>query len=348
MEVSGDYSNHLGLKLEKFFIRHNTATLHVEGTLLGPAPNLHFAVLHFPANLVAPLYQAARGEDSQKFPKEPQSPPPLVPPISPPNPPPSPPFLRGIIFLEGDYRGTWTQPQCEVTVQLLDGSIGGVSMARAEVAASLASSSRLAFQAYLKPSEVTGEVRVQGSVPFNLGGESQPLNSTQNPPHPLPQEEPWEGGTKGSNRGNSQGEEREERGGAVPGGVDLDFGDEVREAREGVRLLLEGARALEKGGEGLDKGAVEIEAVVKDGGMRLLTALSNNNVQWLQGSADVSVKVPFPSNFVSFTPIFSFLGSSVSTIFSSSFSTFPLLFFSFIFHFDLLFPPFLSLFLCYV
>ncbi|KAK9061012.1 hypothetical protein SSX86_018192 [Deinandra increscens subsp. villosa] len=55
--AAGAYSNDDGLRLEKMFIQRDNATIHADGTLLGPKTNLHFAVLNFPVSLVPTLVQ---------------------------------------------------------------------------------------------------------------------------------------------------------------------------------------------------------------------------------------------------------------------------------------------------
>jgi hypothetical protein len=53
----GTYTNDNGMHLENFFIQNDNATVHADGTLLGPKTNLHFAVLNFPVSLVPTVAQ---------------------------------------------------------------------------------------------------------------------------------------------------------------------------------------------------------------------------------------------------------------------------------------------------
>eukprot|EP00897_Mesotaenium_endlicherianum_P001207 jgi/Mesen1/1113/ME000123S00282 len=153
LSATGDYSNE-GLRLEQLLIQKDTATMHADGTLLGPNPNLHFAVLNFPANLVPPLLQVVQSSSPEALPSPPTRPPQAN--------------IKGVLHAEGDWKGTLSKPQCEMQVRLLDGAVGGVSLGRAEVAAAVTPSSRVAFHAFLEPSTHTGHVRVQGSVPWTF------------------------------------------------------------------------------------------------------------------------------------------------------------------------------------
>lgn len=56
--ASGSYSNNDGLRLDKLFIQKDNATLHADGSILGPLTNLNFAVLNFAVGLIPALVQA--------------------------------------------------------------------------------------------------------------------------------------------------------------------------------------------------------------------------------------------------------------------------------------------------
>ncbi|KAE8735436.1 hypothetical protein F3Y22_tig00000340pilonHSYRG00391 [Hibiscus syriacus] len=116
VEAVGAYNNDDGLRLEKFFIQKNDATIHADGTLLGPKTNLHFAVLNFPVSLVPTLVQIIESSATEAIHSLRQ----LLTPI------------KGILYTEGDLRGSLAKPECDVQVRLLDGTIGGIDLGRAE------------------------------------------------------------------------------------------------------------------------------------------------------------------------------------------------------------------------
>ncbi|XP_021275631.1 uncharacterized protein LOC110410318 [Herrania umbratica] len=253
----GAYSNDDGLRLEKIFIQKDDATIHADGTLLGPKTNLHFAVLNFPVSLVPTLVQIIESSATEAVHSLRQ----LLAPI------------KGILYMEGDLRGSLAKPECDVQVRLLDGAIGGIDLGRAEVVASLTSSSRFLFNAKFEPIIQNGHVHVQGSVPVTFVQSSM-----------------------------SEEEETEtERSGTtlVPGWVkerDKESGDKASEKKMFRETTEEGwDTQLAESLNGLnwnilDVGEVRVDADIKDGGMMLLTALSPY-ANWLHGSADVMLQV---------------------------------------------------------
>lgn len=179
VHAAGEYNRKDGLRIDSIFIqKDDAATLHADGTLLGPSSNLHFAVLNFPASLVPTFMQAVHATSPAQAQALGHAPPtgvPLPPGVSPfppdplaplsanegsgfrvfngatnaragagPNPqgavlgaaaaggsgngngsaagvPPPPPAvspaaLRGTIHMEGDLRGSLSEPQCELQV----------------------------------------------------------------------------------------------------------------------------------------------------------------------------------------------------------------------------------------
>ncbi|KAB2629418.1 hypothetical protein D8674_034213 [Pyrus ussuriensis x Pyrus communis] len=252
----GAYSNDDGLRLEKMFIQKDNATIHADGTLLGPKTNLHFAVLNFPVSLVPTVIQVIESsatdvvQSLRKF---------LAP-------------IRGILHMEGDLRGNLAKPECDVQVRLLDGAIGGIDLGRAEVVASLTSTSRFLFNAKFEPIIQIGHVHIQGSVPVtfvqNNMLEEEDLEKDRG-------RASWEGWVKERGRASVDdatekklSRERNEEG----------WDTRLAESLKGLNWNL------------LDVGEVRIDADVKDGGMMLLTALSPY-AKWLQGNADVMLQV---------------------------------------------------------
>ncbi|KAF8400748.1 hypothetical protein HHK36_014048 [Tetracentron sinense] len=253
----GAYSNNDGLRLEKIFIQRDNATIHADGTLLGPKTNLHFAVLNFPVGLVPTVVQVIESSATDAVHPLRQ----LLTPI------------KGILHMEGDLRGSLAKPECDVQVRLLDGAIGGIDLGRAEIVASLTSTSRFLFNANFEPIIQSGHVHIQGSVP---------VTSIQN---------------------NMFEEEDKEtdKGGAtwIPGWVKENVkgaADEVNEKKasrdrneEGWDIqLAESLKGLNW--NVLDVGEVRVDADIKDGGMLLLTALSPY-ANWLHGNADIMLQV---------------------------------------------------------
>ncbi|KAJ1420173.1 hypothetical protein SESBI_14614 [Sesbania bispinosa] len=141
-----------GFHLEKIFIQKDNATIHADGTLLGPKTNLHFAVLNFPVSLVPTVVQIIESTATDVVHSLRQ----LLAPI------------KGILHMEGDLRGSLTEPECDVQIRLLDGAIGGIDLERAEVVASLTSTSRFLFNAKFEPIIQNGHVLIQGSIPVTF------------------------------------------------------------------------------------------------------------------------------------------------------------------------------------
>ncbi|OMO80485.1 hypothetical protein COLO4_24068 [Corchorus olitorius] len=253
----GAYSNDDGLRLEKIFIQKDDATIHADGTLLGPKTNLHFAVLNFPVSLVPTLVQIIESSATEAVHSLRQ----LVAPI------------KGILYMEGDLRGSLAKPECDVQVRLLDGAIGGIDLGRAEVVASLTSSSRFLFNAKFEPTIQNGHVHIQGSVPVSFVQNS------------VSEEEETETERRGTT--------------LVPGWVKergMESTDKVSEKKTFRERTEEGwDTQLAESLKGLnwnilDVGEVRIDADIKDGGMMLLTALSPY-ANWLHGNADVMLQV---------------------------------------------------------
>jgi hypothetical protein len=222
------------------------------GQFLGPQTNLHFAVLNFPVGLIPALVQAIESStsDSIHFLRQWLTP------------------IKGILHMEGDLRGTLEKPECDVQIRLLDGTIGGIDLGRAEVLASVTPMSRFVFDANFEPIIQSGHVNIQGSIPVNYVDSSSTEESLE-----------VEGGKQGiiripvwaKDRGslNDISETRVVRDKADEG---WDF--QLAESLKGLSWNM------------LEPGEVRINADIKDGGMMLITALSPYG-NWLQGYADV-------------------------------------------------------------
>ncbi|KAB8080215.1 hypothetical protein EE612_000606 [Oryza sativa] len=254
--ASGSFSNNDGLRLDKLFIQKDNATLHADGSILGPLTNLHFAVLNFPVGLIPALVQAIESSttDSIHFLRQWLTP------------------IKGILHMEGDLRGTLAKPECDVQIRLLDGTIGGIDLGRAEVLASVTPTSRFVFDANFEPTIQSGHVNIQGSVPVTYVDS----NSI---------EEDLEGGD------GKQGIIR------IPvWAKDRGLTNDISETRimrdkpdEGWEFqLAESLKGLSW--NMLEPGEVRINADIKDGGMTLITALSPYS-NWLQGYAEVLLQV---------------------------------------------------------
>lgn len=251
VQAVGEYSNDDGLHLEKIFIQNDNATIHADGTLLGPKTNLHFAVLNFPVSLVPTLVQVIESSATDAVHSLRQF---LAP-------------IKGILHMEGDLRGSIAKPECNVEVRLLDGAIGGIDLGRAEIVASLTSTSRFLFNAKFEPFIQNGYVHIQGSVPVAF---------VQN--NMLEEEdiETWiPGWVKERGRGPADdvsekkiSRDRNEEG----------WDTQLAESLKGLNWNI------------LDVGEVRIDADIKDGGMMMLTALSPY-ADWLHGNADIMLQV---------------------------------------------------------
>lgn len=247
--AGGAYSNDDGLRLDRIFIQNDNATIHADGTLLGPKTNLHFAVLNFPVSLVPTLVQVIESSASDAVHSLRQ----LLAPI------------RGILHMEGDLRGSLARPECDVQVRLLDGAIGGIDLGRAEIVASLTSTSRFLFNAKFEPIIQNGHVHIQGSVPvtFVLSEEDAETDKS--------------GAAWLKERGTGSADEASEK------KVSRDRNEEgwdtqLAESLKGLNWNI------------LDVGEVRVDADIKDGGMMLLTALSPY-ANWLHGNAEIMLQV---------------------------------------------------------
>lgn len=253
----GAYSHDDGLRLEKMFIQKDNATVHADGTLLGPKTNLHFAVLNFPVSLVPTLVQLIESSANEAVHSLRQ----LFAPI------------KGILHMEGDLRGNISKPECDVQVRLLDGAIGGIDLGRAEVVASLTPTSRFLFNAKFEPVIQNGHVHIQGSVPVTLvqanSSEEEKMEREKN-------EAMWNPGWS-KERSRGSGDE------GTAKKASRDRNEEVWDTQ-----LAEGLKGLNW--NILDAGEVRVDADIKDGGMMLLTALSPH-ANWLHGNADVMLQV---------------------------------------------------------
>ena len=256
--ATGYYSNNNGLRLERLFIQKENATLHADGTLLGPITNLHFAVLNFPVGLVPTLVQIIESSTTDSVHPLRQ----LLTPI------------KGILHMEGDLRGSLAKPECDVQIRLLDGAIGGIDLGRAEIVASITPTSRFLFNANFEPVIQSGHVHIQGSIPVTY---SQ-IDSIDE----FDKEREGLGGaiqipvwSKESERGPAD-EITEEK--LFRDKTEEGWDIQLSESLKGLNWNL------------LDAGEVRINADIKDGGMMLITALTPY-ANWLHGYADIDLQV---------------------------------------------------------
>ncbi|URE40528.1 hypothetical protein MUK42_06558 [Musa troglodytarum] len=256
--AAGAYSNHDGLRLEKLFIQKDDATLHADGTLLGPVTNLHFAVLNFPVGLVPTVVQIIESSTSSSIHSLRQW---LTP-------------IKGILHMEGDLKGSLAKPECDVQIRLLDGTIEGIDLGRAEIVASITSTSRFLFNANFEPVNQSGHVHIQGSVPVTyVQNESE---------EEIEKDMVAAGGViripvwiKESDRGSSEDiNEKKINRDKIEEGWDLQLAESLKVLNWNM----------------LDTGEVRINADIKDGGMTLITALCPY-ATWLHGYADIMLQV---------------------------------------------------------
>lgn len=249
----GAYSNDDGLRLDRIFIQNDNATIHADGTLLGPKTNLHFAVLNFPVSLVPTLVQVIESSASDAVHSLRQ----LLAPI------------RGILHMEGDLRGSLARPECDVQVRLLDGAIGGIDLGRAEIVASLTSTSRFLFNAKFEPIIQNGHVHIQGSIPVTFVLSEEDTETDKSGAAWFPG---WlkERGTGSADEASEKkvSRDRNEEG----------WDTQLAESLKGLNWNI------------LDVGEVRVDADIKDGGMMLLTALSPY-ANWLHGNAEIMLQV---------------------------------------------------------
>ncbi|XP_054798744.1 protein TIC236, chloroplastic-like isoform X2 [Prosopis cineraria] len=251
--AAGAYSNDAGLHLEKIFIQKDNATIHADGTLLGPKTNLHFAVLNFPVSLVPTLIQVIESTTTDAIHSLQQ----LLAPI------------RGILHMEGDLRGTLAKPECDLQVRLLDGAIGGVDLRRAEVVASLTSASHFVFNAKFEPIIQDGHVHIQGSIPVsfvqsNISNEDVGFdkNLVTGPVRWMEKNKMMteDASDKKASRDRNEG-----------------WSTQLEESLKGIHWKI------------LDVEEVKVDVDIIDGGMMLLTALTPY-ASWLDGNADIMLE----------------------------------------------------------
>lgn len=252
----GAYSNDDGMHLEKIFIQKDNATIHADGTLLGPKSNLHFAVLNFPVSLVPTVFQIFESTATDVVHSLRQ----LLAPI------------RGILHMEGDLRGSLAKPECDVQVRLLDGAIGGIDLGRAEVVASLTPTSRFLFNSKFEPITQNGHVLIQGSIPVAFVQNNTSPEDVESDKSRTTWVPDW---VKEKNRGATDdvSDKKVSRDKNEDG-----WNTQLAESLKGLNWQI------------LDVGEVRIDADIKDGGMTLVTALSPH-ANWLHGNADVMLEV---------------------------------------------------------
>ncbi|KAG6400919.1 hypothetical protein SASPL_137764 [Salvia splendens] len=255
--AAGMYSNTDGLRLEKMFIQRDNATVHADGTLLGPKTNLHFAVLNFPVSLLPTFLQVIENSATEAV----QSLRQLLAPI------------RGILHMEGDLKGNLAKPECDVQVRLLDGAVGGIELGRAEVVASLTPTTRFLFNAKFEPIVQNGHVHIQGSIPLSLVHSNMlEEESAERDRNEASWMRDWD-----KERNKASGDEQNDRKGSRDKSQEV-WDTQLAESLRGLNWNL------------LDAGEVRIDADIKDGGMMLLTALSPY-ANWLHGNAEVMLQV---------------------------------------------------------
>ncbi|XP_043700510.1 protein TIC236, chloroplastic isoform X2 [Telopea speciosissima] len=257
VQAVGAYSNNDGLRLEKMFIQRDNATIHADGTLLGPKTNLHFAVLNFPIGLVPTLVQVIESSASVAVHSLRQF---LTP-------------IKGILHMEGDLRGSLAKPECDVQVRLLDGAIGGIDLGRAEIVASLTSGSRFLFKANFEPIIQSGHVHIQGSVPVTsmqnntLQEENKEMDKVGAISIPGWAKEKDRGSVEEISEKKISRDRNEE-------GWDIQLAESLKNLKWTI----------------LDVGDVRVDADIKDGGMMLITALCPY-ANWLHGNADIVLQI---------------------------------------------------------
>jgi hypothetical protein len=184
--------------------------------------------------------------------------------------------------MEGDLKGTLAKPECDVQIRLLDGTIGGIDLGRAEVLASVTPTSRFVFDANFEPTIQSGHVNIQGSIPVTYVDSSSTEES-------LEEEDGKQGIIRipvwAKDRGPSN-EISETR--IVRDKTEEGWEFQLAESLKGLSWNM------------LEPGEVRINADIKDGGMMLITALSPY-ANWLQGYADVLLQVDH-SFFITIRP----------------------------------------------
>jgi len=262
----GTYSNVDGIHLKKILVQKDNATIHADGTFLGPKTDLHFAVLNFPVNLIPTLVQIIDCTANNVVHSLRQM---LAP-------------VKGILHMEGNLRGSLGKPECDVQIRLLDGVIGGIVLDRAEVVASLTPTNRFLFNIKFEPLIQNGHVRIQGSIPVNFFQSKmlqQDVELDKSRDIWVPE---WvkkkniRSTTTNHARDKKVSRHRNEKG----------WNTQLAESLKGLNWQT------------LDVREVRVDVDIKDGGMMLVTALTPC-ANWLHGSADIMLEVGVVNKFFS-------------------------------------------------
>jgi hypothetical protein len=78
-------------------------------------------------------------------------------------------WLRSLVELgavQGTVGGSAAQPQCDVSMRLADGKIGGTALELAEATAAVDAERRCKFNAAARPADAAGHLKLSGSVPL--------------------------------------------------------------------------------------------------------------------------------------------------------------------------------------
>ncbi|CAJ1973770.1 unnamed protein product [Sphenostylis stenocarpa] len=251
----GTYSNDDGIHLKNFLVEKDNATIHANGTLLGPKTNLHFAVLNFPVSLIPTLVQIINSTAKNAVHSLRQ----LLAPI------------KGILHMEGDLRGSLEKPECDAQIRLLNGAIGGIVLERAEVVASLTPTSRFLFNAKFEPSIQNGHVLIQGSIPINFFQSKMLHQDVQLEKS----RDTWVPERMKKNMGTTTTYHARDK-------------NVSWHRNEGWNIQL-AERLKSLNWQILDVREVRVDVDIKDGGMMLVTA-STPYANWLHGKADIMLE----------------------------------------------------------
>ena len=82
--------------------------------------------------------------------------------------------------MQGSIGGSAAQPQCDVSMRLLDGKIGSTALELAEATGAVDAERRCVFNAKFGPAEAPGHLNISGSVP---------LAASDRCAHPAPQKQ---------------------------------------------------------------------------------------------------------------------------------------------------------------
>lgn len=152
----GRYHSVEGWEVDEMSLNADKAKFNLSGTLLSPDQDAEFSVEDMPAEWIKPmismapkLLDASRGEEADVSREDAEKGP-----------------VTGSLWMNGKLRGTSEEPQGEIGIKLLDGSIRGVPLKVAHASANVDKDQRLSFFMRAAPKDTPGHIHAEGNLPL--------------------------------------------------------------------------------------------------------------------------------------------------------------------------------------